>query len=79
IIGKCMRGKWQWIMARDSVGEQRVMRIRDFRLGSAPIEEIKAEQRRKGFIPLETSGRLGVIPSTALRTLLIDKVADGRG
>ncbi len=69
----------QWFMARDTDGEQRLMRIRDFSLGSAPIMQIKAEQRRKGFIALDASGKLGVFHSTAHRTLLIDKVAEGPG
>ncbi|WP_183131974.1 ABC transporter permease subunit [Pseudomonas syringae group genomosp. 3] len=79
IIGNSKGGMTQWFMARDTDGEQRFMRIRDFRLGSAPIDQIKAEQRRKGFIALDTSGRLGVFHSTAHRTLLVEKVAEGPG
>ncbi|KPW71885.1 Phosphate ABC transporter permease [Pseudomonas syringae pv. coriandricola] len=79
IIGNSKGGMTQWFMARDTGGEQRFMRIRDFRLGSAPIDQIKAEQRRKGFIALDTSGRLGVFHSTAHRTLLVEKVAEGPG
>ncbi|MBM0141130.1 ABC transporter permease subunit [Pseudomonas cannabina] len=79
IIGNSKGGMTQWFMARDTDGEQRFMRIRDFRLGSAPIDQIKAEQRRKGFIALDTSGRLGVFHSTAHRTLLVEKVAGGPG
>ncbi|SDX19423.1 phosphate transport system permease protein [Pseudomonas syringae] len=79
IIGNSKGGMTQWFMARDTDGEQRFMRIRDFRLGSAPIDQIKAEQRRKGFIALDTSGRLGVFHSTAHRTLLVEKVAEGLG
>ncbi|WP_183132393.1 ABC transporter permease subunit [Pseudomonas coronafaciens] len=79
IIGDSRGRIAQWFMARDTDGEQRLMRIRDFKMSSAPIDQIKAEQRRKGFIALDTSGRLGVFHSTAHRTLLVEKVAEGPG
>ncbi|WP_054989364.1 ABC transporter permease subunit [Pseudomonas coronafaciens] len=79
IIGDSRGRMAQWFMARDTDGEQRLMRIRDFKMSSAPIDQIKAEQRRKGFIALDTSGRLGVFHSTAHRTLLVEKVAEGPG
>lgn len=79
IIGNSRGGLAQWFMARDTDGEQRFMHIRDFKMGSAPIDQIKAEQRRKGFIALDTAGRLGVFHSTAHRMLLVEKVADGPG
>ncbi|EPM86503.1 phosphate ABC transporter permease, partial [Pseudomonas syringae pv. actinidiae ICMP 18886] len=79
IIGNSKGSMSQWFMARDTDGEQRFMRIRDFKMGKAPIRQIRAEQRRKGFIALDESGRLGVFHSTAHRTLLVEKVADGPG
>ncbi|RMM79942.1 Phosphate ABC transporter permease [Pseudomonas coronafaciens pv. striafaciens] len=79
IIGDSRGRMAQWFMARDTDGEQRLMRIRDFKMSSAPIDQIKAEQRRKGFIALDTSGKLGVFHSTAHRTLLVEKVAEGPG
>ncbi len=79
IIGNSRGGMTQWFMARDTDGEQRLMRIRDFRMGSAPIVQIKPEQRRKGFIALDASGKLGVFHSTAHRTLLVNQVVDGPG
>nr|WP_176469781.1 ABC transporter permease subunit [Pseudomonas sp. Irchel 3A5] len=79
IIGNSKGGMAQWFMARDVDGEQRFMHIRDFRMGTAPITQITAEQRRKGFIALDASGQLGVFHSTAHRTLLVEKVADGSG
>ncbi|MBC3948700.1 ABC transporter permease subunit [Pseudomonas sp. DOAB1069] len=79
IIGNSKGGMAQWFMARDVDGEQRFMHIRDFRMGTAPITQITAEQRRKGFIALDSSGQLGVFHSTAHRTLLVEKVADGSG
>jgi phosphate transport system permease protein len=79
IIGNSRGGMTQWFMVRDVDGEQRFMPIRDFRLGKAPITQITAEQRRKGFVALDASGQLGVFHSTAQRTLLIDQVASGPG
>ena len=79
VIGNSRGGMAQWFMARDIDGEPRFMHIRDFKMSDAPIVQIKSEQRRKGFIALDASGRLGVFHSTAHRTLLVDKVADGPG
>ena len=79
VIGNSKGGIAQWFMARDTDGEQRLMRVRDFKMSDAPIVQIKAEQRRKGFIALDASGNLGIFHSTAHRTLLVEKVADGPG
>ncbi|MCD5995377.1 ABC transporter permease subunit [Pseudomonas sp. CDFA 602] len=79
IIGNSRGHISQWFMARDTDGEQRLMRVRDFKMSSAPIVQIRPEQRRKGFIALDASGKLGVFHSTAHRTLLVDQVVDGPG
>lgn len=79
ILGNSRGGLAQWFMARDTDGEQRFMHIRDFSLGSTPIAQITAEQRRKGFIALDVAGTLGVFHSTAHRTLLTEQVADSPG
>ena len=69
----------QWFMARDPDGEQRFKHIRSFKMGTSPIVEITAEQRRKGFLALDAAGEIGVFHSTAHRTLLVEKVAEGPG
>lgn len=79
VIGNSKGGMAQWFMARDTDGEPRFMHIRDFKMSDAPIMQIKSEQRRKGFIALDAAGRLGVFHSTAHRTLLVEKVAEGTG
>jgi hypothetical protein len=48
-------------------------------MGTAPIVEIDAEERRKGFIALDAAGKLGVFHSTAHRTLLVEPVVEGQG
>ncbi len=79
LFGDSRGGISQWFMARDTDEEPRFMRIRDFHLDNAPVVQIRAEQRRKGFIALDSAGRLGVFHSTAHRTLLVEKVADSAG
>ncbi|PSS57381.1 ABC transporter permease subunit [Pseudomonas sp. BBP2017] len=79
IIGDSKGGLAQWFMARDPDGEQRFKRIREFQMGTAPIVQIDAEERRKGFVALDAAGKLGVFHSTAHRTLLVESVAEGAG
>ncbi|TDF83331.1 ABC transporter permease subunit [Pseudomonas sp. H9] len=79
IVGDSKGGLAQWFMARDPDGEQRFKRIRDFQMGTSPIVQIDAEERRKGFVALDAAGELGVFHSTAHRTLLVEPVAEGAG
>ncbi|KIY41685.1 phosphate ABC transporter permease [Pseudomonas sp. 10-1B] len=79
IIGDSKGGLAQWFMARDPDGESRFKQIRTFQMGKAPIVQIDAEERRKGFIALDAEGKLGVFHSTAHRTLLVEPVAEGPG
>ncbi|QLL13350.1 ABC transporter permease subunit [Pseudomonas chlororaphis] len=79
IIGTSKGGLAQWFMARDPDGELRLKQIRTFQMGTTPIIEITAEERRKGFVALDAAGKLGVFHSTAHRTLLVDQVVEGEG
>ncbi|WP_280375933.1 ABC transporter permease subunit [Pseudomonas sp. BN515] len=79
MVGDSKGGIAQWFMARDPDGSSRLKHIRDFQLGSNPVVQITAEERRKGFIALDSSGHLGVFHSTANRTLLVESVTDGSG
>lgn len=74
IFGDSKGGLSQWFMARDPDGEQRFKHIRSFQMGTSPIVEITAEQRRKGFLALDAAGEIGVFHSTAHRTLLVEKI-----
>jgi phosphate transport system permease protein len=78
LIGDSQGGIGQWFMVRDADGKATLTSIRNFRLGTAPITQILSEERRKGFLALDSAGQLGIFHSTAHRTLLIEKVADGR-
>ncbi|VVO86055.1 ABC transporter permease subunit [Pseudomonas fluorescens] len=79
ILGDSKGGLAQWFMAREPDGEQRLKQIRTFQMGTTPIIEISAEERRKGFVALDAAGMLGVFHSTAHRTLLVDQVVEGQG
>ncbi|HDS1734965.1 ABC transporter permease subunit [Pseudomonas sp. BP8] len=79
IFGDSKGGLSQWFMARDPDGEQRFKLIRSFQMGTAPVVQIDAEERRKGFIALDSAGQLGVFHSTAHRTLLVEPAAEGAG
>ncbi|WP_462380429.1 ABC transporter permease subunit [Pseudomonas sp. Marseille-QA0892] len=67
----------QWFMVRNEQGRSALTHIRDFKLANDPIIQILPEQRRKGFVALDEGGRLGLFHSTAERTLLTEKIADG--
>ncbi|WP_177412205.1 ABC transporter permease subunit [Pseudomonas cavernae] len=77
LVGDSKGGIGQWFMARDPDGEPRLKHIRDFRLGASAVQQIKPEERRKGFIASNAAGELGVFHSTAQRTLLIEPLAKG--
>lgn len=79
MVGDSKGGIAQWFMARDPDGSSRLKHIRDFQLGTAPVVQISAEERRKGFVALDATGHLGVFHSTANRTLLVEPVTDGSG
>jgi phosphate transport system permease protein len=79
MIGDSKGGIGQWFMVRDGDGKAALTHIRGFQLGKAAITQILPEERRKGFLALDAEGRLGIFHSTAHRTLLTEKVAEGAG
>ncbi|MCQ4270412.1 ABC transporter permease subunit [Pseudomonas kuykendallii] len=77
LVGDSKGGIAQWFMVRDGDGKSVLTHIRDFSLGEKPITQIVPEERRKGFMALDADGMLGIFHSTAHRTLLVERVADG--
>ncbi|MBS7690188.1 ABC transporter permease subunit [Pseudomonas lalucatii] len=77
LVGDSKGGIAQWFMVRDEEGESALTRIRDFKLGDSAITQFLPEERRKGFLALDTDGKLGIFHSTAHRTLLVEQVAEG--
>ncbi|MDQ7089933.1 MAG: ABC transporter permease subunit [Methylococcales bacterium] len=66
----------QWSMVRDEQGRPALKNLRHFKVSDNPITEIKAEQRRKGFITVDNTGEVGVYHSTAERELIKKQVAN---
>ncbi|NLW03733.1 MAG: phosphate ABC transporter permease, partial [Pseudomonadaceae bacterium] len=60
----------QWFMVRNADNAQRLTHIRTLKLGDAPIAFLEAEQRRKGFVAIDTTGRAGVFNTTAEKKAL---------
>jgi phosphate transport system permease protein len=79
LIGDSKGGIGQWFMVRDADNKAALTHIRGFQLSDAPIIQILSEERRKGFVALDSAGHLGIFHSTAHRTLLTEKVAEGAG
>ncbi|SFT95807.1 ABC transporter permease subunit [Pseudomonas marincola] len=77
LIGNSLGGIDQWFMVRDNDGKSALTHIRGFQMSDSPITQFMPEERRKGFMALDAKGNMGIFHSTAHRTLLVEKVADG--
>lgn len=77
MVGDSRGGIGQWFMVRDAHGKSTLTHIRSFQLADAPITQVIPEERRKGFLALDSEGRLGLFHSTAHRTLLTEQVVEG--
>ncbi|MCJ0972080.1 ABC transporter permease subunit [Pseudomonas sp. PS1] len=77
MVGNSTGGIGQWFMVRGAEGQSELKRVRSFQLGEQPIVQIIPEERRKGFLALDSAGELGIFHSTAHRTLLTEQVAKG--
>jgi phosphate transport system permease protein len=77
MVGDSTGGIGQWFMVRSSDGQAELKNVRNFQLADQPITQILPEERRKGFLALDSAGTLGIFHSTAHRELLTEQVADG--
>ena len=59
-----------FFMVRDEHNEQQLTKIRTLKLGDAPIKILEAEQRRKGFVAIDNTGRVGIFNTTAEKTAI---------
>lgn len=66
----------QYFMVRDEHGQQ-LTKIRTLKLGDAPIKILEAEQRRKGFVAIDSTGRVGIFNTTAEKTAIDAPVLQG--
>jgi len=76
LVGDSRGAITQWFMVRNG-GDWKLHAARTFELGTAPVEHIVPEQRRKGFLAADVSGRVGLFYTTANRTLLTEPLAAG--
>lgn len=77
MVGDSVGGVGQWFMVRGNDGQAELKNVRNFQLADQPIKQILPEERRKGFLALDSDGTLGIFHSTAHRELLTEQVADG--
>ncbi len=77
MVGDSTGGIGQWFMVRSSDGQAELKNVRNFQLADQPITQILPEERRKGFLALDSAGTLGIFHSTAHRELLTEQVAEG--
>lgn len=66
----------QWFPVRSDGNEYQLRFIRDFHAQHAPITDIAAEHRRKGFVAADSAGIVGLYHTTAEQVLLIRSVGD---
>ena len=60
----------QWFPVRDAANNFRLTQIREFDALTKPVRRIEPEWFRKGFIAIDSDGRLAVYHTTSERTLL---------
>lgn len=65
LVGDSQGQITQFFMVRNEHNEQQLTQIRTLKLGDAPIKVLEAEQRRKGFVAIDSTGRVGVFNTTA--------------
>ncbi len=75
LIGNSKGTVSQWSIVRDEQGRSGLKNIRQFKVSDNPVVQIKAEQRRKGFIAVDSTGVVGVYHSTSERELLKRQIA----
>jgi len=66
----------QWSVVRDEQGRHALKNIRQFKASDNPIIQIKAEQRRKGFLAVDSLGQIGVYHSTSERELIKKQISN---
>jgi phosphate transport system permease protein len=67
----------QLFPVRDAENRYSLERVRGFRPTGAAIAALGMEQRRKGFVGVDESGRLSVYHTTSQRVLLDEQVIEG--
>lgn len=60
----------QWSVVRDAKNNPGLQKIRSFKVSDVALMKVSAEQRRKGFLTVDTQGVIGAYNTTAERELL---------
>lgn len=76
ILGDSKGRVAQWSVVKDRQNQLTLQNIRSFQVSDRPIVNIQAEQRRKGFIAIDSAGRMGVYHSTADREMINESISD---
>ncbi len=63
----------QWGMVRDEMNRLTMEKIRAFKVSDKAVVQIKAEQRRKGFVTVDADGRFGIYHTTAEKQLIEER------
>ncbi len=66
----------QWFPVRDEHNNYKLTQIRSFASQQQGISSIATEERRKGFLAADDSGRVGIYHTTAHRTIMVEQVSD---
>ena len=67
----------QWFPVRDKENNYTLEQIRTFNKQKTPIKAIAPEYFRKGFLAIDTIGKLGIYHTTAHRTVLLEDIKVG--
>ena len=76
LIGDSQGQITQYFMVRDEHNQQQLTKIRTLKLADAPIKVLEAEQRRKGFVAVDSRGRVGLFNTTAEKTAIDQPLLD---
>ena len=77
LVGDSQGQITQFFMVRDEDNQQQLSKIRTLKLGDAPIKILEAEQRRKGFVAIDNTGRVGIFNTTAEKTAIDQPLLQG--
>ena len=64
----------QWSKVRDKQNRFSMQKIRAFKVSDKAVIAINPEQRRKGFVTLDTDGMMGIYHSTSEREMIKERI-----
>ncbi|MGR8952295.1 MAG: ABC transporter permease subunit [Gammaproteobacteria bacterium] len=70
LIGDSSGQVAQWSRGKDQLNNAVLQKLRAFKVSEQAVVNLKAEQRRKGFMTFDAGGKMGIFHSTAERRLI---------